>query len=206
MKTVTGLFNSYAEAENAVMALKSSGIADDDISLISSDTSRFADRTDTSASESAGVGSGLGIVAGGAGGLLAGLGMLAIPGIGPVVAAGWLASTLAGAAAGAVVGGATGGIIGALTNSDMSEEDAHVYAESVRRGGTLVTARVHDDRVAEAEGLLDQAGRINISERRSTYSEGGWTEFDPSLPAQDPRLVEAREEWDDRQSRRIGGL
>jgi hypothetical protein len=64
---------------------------------------------------------------GGAVGLLAGLGLLAIPGIGPVVAAGWLVSTAAGAAA----GGATGGLIGALTQAGVSEEDAHVYAEGV---------------------------------------------------------------------------
>jgi hypothetical protein len=206
MKTITGLFDTYADAERAVMALKNSGIADDDISLISRDSERLVDHADTSTADGVGVGSGLGIVAGGAGGLLAGLGMLAIPGIGPVVAAGWLASTLAGAAAGAVVGGTTGGVIGALTGSDISEEDAHVYAESVRRGGTLVTARVHDDRVVEAQGLLDQAGRIDAGARRQTYGEGGWSEFDPNLPAQDPKQVEARQEWDDRERRRIGGL
>ena len=75
---------------------------------------------------------------GGAAGLLAGLGLLAIPGIGPVVAAGWLAATAAGAAA----GGATGGIIGALSRSPASAKTKpHVYAEGVRRGGTLVTVR-----------------------------------------------------------------
>jgi hypothetical protein len=68
--------------------------------------------------------------------LLAGLGLLAIPGLGPVVAAGWLAST----ALGAVAGGAAGGLIGALTAAGVSQEDAHVSAEGIRRGGTLVTA------------------------------------------------------------------
>ena len=72
--------------------------------------------------------------------LLAGLGLLAIPGVGPVVAAGWLVATAAGAAA----GGLTGGIVGALTQAGVSDEDAQVYAEGVRRGGTLVTARVND--------------------------------------------------------------
>ena len=206
MKTITALFDAYADAENAVMQLKNSGIAEDDISLISRDSDRLVDHADHTTSEGVGVGSGLGIVAGGTGGLLAGLGLLAIPGIGPVVAAGWLASTLAGAAAGAVVGGATGGVIGALTGSDITEDDAHVYAESVRRGGTLVTARVHDDRVIEAQSLLDQTGRINISERRRTYSEGGWSEFDPDLPPRDPKQVAAREEYDARERRRMGGL
>jgi hypothetical protein len=206
MKTITGLFDTYAEAENAVLALRASGIAEDDISLISRDPAHVADGVDTTTSDGIGVGSGLGLVAGGAGGLLAGLGMLAIPGIGPVVAAGWLASTLAGAAAGAVVGGATGGVIGALTSSDITEEDAHVYAESVRRGGSLVTAHVHDDRIIEAQGILDRAGRVNIGERRRTYTEAGWEEFDPSLMAHESKQAAAREEWEDRQSRRLGGF
>ena len=76
----------------------------------------------------------------GTAGLLAGLGLLAIPGLGPVVAAGWLAATAVGAAAGA----ATGGVVGALTEAGVSREDADSYAEGVRRGGTLVSARVAD--------------------------------------------------------------
>jgi hypothetical protein len=71
--------------------------------------------------------------------LLAGLGLLA-PGLGPVVAAGWLAATAVCAAAGA----ATGGIVGALTEAGVSKEDAPLYAEGVRRGGTLVSARAPD--------------------------------------------------------------
>ena len=78
---------------------------------------------------------------GGAAGLLAGLGLMAIPGVGPVVAAGWLVSTLTGA----VAGGATGGVIGALTQAGISKEDADVYAEGLRRGGAVVSARVADN-------------------------------------------------------------
>ena len=89
---------------------------------------------------------------GGVAGLLAGLGLLAIPGIGPVVAAGWLAST----AAVAVAGGATGGLIGALTQSGIGEQEAHAYAEGVRRGGTLVTVRVPDTDWARVEAILDR--------------------------------------------------
>jgi hypothetical protein len=79
-------------------------------------------------------GAGVGTAVGGAAGLLAGLGLLAIPGVGPVVAAGWLVAT----AVGAVAGAATGGLIGGLTGAGVSEDDAHVYAEGVRRGGSLV--------------------------------------------------------------------
>ena len=210
MKTVTGVFDTYAEAENAVVALKASGIAEDDISLISRDPSRVLDRTervDTTTSEGIGVGSSLGLVAGGTGGLLAGLGMIAIPGIGPVVAAGWLASTLAGAAAGAVVGGATGAVIGALTSSDITEEDAHVYAESVRRGGTLLTTHVHDDRAPEARRILDRAGSVDVGERRRHYTDAGWAAFDADLPPYGKKEAAAREEWEEEvQGRRLGGF
>lgn len=84
---------------------------------------------------------------GGAAGLLAGIGLLTIPGLGPVVAAVWLASMAVGAAAGA----ATGGIVGALTEAGVSREDASRYAEGVRRGGTLVTASVPDQDRARLE-------------------------------------------------------
>ncbi|RWC26016.1 MAG: hypothetical protein EOS27_26455, partial [Mesorhizobium sp.] len=121
---------------------------------------------------------GLGAVIGGAGGLLTGLGLMAIPGVGPVVAAGWLAATAAGAVGGAVVGGAAGGIVGALTDSGVPERDAHVYAEGVRRGGTLVTAKVNDELVDEAERILRQTNSVNLEERRGVYEAGGWTRFD----------------------------
>ena len=85
--------------------------------------------------------------------------MLAIPGIGPVVAAGWLAST----AAMAVAGGATGGLIGALTQSGLGEDEAHAHAEGVRQGGTLVTARVDDNRSAAAEAIMDRYNPIDAN-------------------------------------------
>ena len=61
----------------------------------------------------------------------------------------------------------------------MSEEDAHVYAESVRRGGTLVTARVNDAAVSKLEGVLDRSS-LRTSELRSAYSKRGWKAFDPA--------------------------
>jgi len=182
MKTVTGLFDTYRQAEDAVAALKESGISSDDISIVSREAATIDGEIESATAEGMGVGSGLGLIAGGSAGLLTGLGVIAIPGVGPVVAAGWLVSMLAGAAAGTVVGGAAGGLIGALTGSDVSEADAHVYAESVRRGGTLVQARVHDDRVPEAESILDTHTPVDIEGRRKTYAEGGWEKFDEELP------------------------
>ncbi|MHC2296284.1 general stress protein [Rhizobium mongolense] len=187
MRTVTGLFDDYADARSAVNELESAGIPSDDISIVSNNG---RDRDTSGAAEGAGTGAGIGAAVGGAGGLLAGLGLLAIPGVGPVVAAGWLAATAAGAAAGAVAGGVTGGLIGALTSSGVSEEDAHLYAEGVRRGGTLVTARVDEGRVAEAEAILQRSNWVDPTERRRAYMEEGWTRFDDSLDPYSPEQIE----------------
>ena len=90
--------------------------------------------------EAAGAGAGVGAAVGGTAGLLAGLGLMAIPGVVPGVAAGWPVATLAGAAA----GGVAGSVVGALTQAGVSKEDADIYAEVLRRGGAVVSARVPD--------------------------------------------------------------
>jgi len=177
MKTVTGLFDDYEDASEAVGQLEALGIPISDISIVASNsTGWYDDKGDSSKiAEGAAGGAGIGAVIGGAGGLLAGLGLIAIPGVGPVVAAGWLAAT----AVGALTVGAAGGIVGALTKSGVPEEDAHVYAEGIRRGGTLVTTRVSDDLATEAEEILGEANSVNVDERRTSYKEGGWSSFDP---------------------------
>ncbi len=179
-KTVTGLFDDYADAASAVEQLKATGISDNDISIVSNNSDGRYKDDDDNAAEGAATGAGIGAAAGGVGGLLTGLGIMAIPGVGPVVAAGWLAATAAGAAAGAVVGGAAGGLIGALTDSGVDERDAHVYAEGVRRGGTLVTAKVEDARAAEAQAILQRSNWVDITARRNAYEVEGWTRFDDS--------------------------
>ena len=145
---------------------------------------------DTNAAERAGAGAGIGAAVGGVGGLLTGLGVMAIPGVGPVVAAGWLAATAAGAAAGAVAGGAAGGLIGAMTESGVPEEHAHVYAEGVRRGGTLVTARVEESLYPEAEATLRRSNWVDPTVRRASYAEQGWTRFDETLDPYGPAEIE----------------
>jgi hypothetical protein len=188
MRTVTGLFDDYADARSAVNELESAGVPSDDITIVSNNGRDQDNASD--AAEGAGTGAGIGAAVGGTGGLLAGLGLLAIPGVGPVVAAGWLVATAAGAAAGAVAGGVAGGLIGALTSSGVSEEDAHLYAEGVRRGGTLVSARVDEGRVAEAEAILRRSNWVDPGERRRAYMEEGWTRFDDSLDPYSPEQIE----------------
>ena len=199
MKTVTGLFDSYDDARAAVLELENGGVKRDDVSIVANNSENWYTDGESNTAAGAETGAGLGALAGGAGGLLTGLGLMAIPGVGPVVAAGWLVATAAGVAAGAVVGGAAGGLIGALTGSGVSEDDAHVYAEGVRRGGTLVTARVDDSYVSTAEAILQRSKRIDPSERRTAYTADGWTRFDESS---DPYTVA---EADRERARRAGG-
>lgn len=179
MKTITGLFDSHDQADQAVRSLKEAGVKGEDISIVAnnSDGTYDTDNGDGVA-EGVGAGAGLGAVVGGTGGLLAGLGMLAIPGVGPVVAGGWLLATAIGAATGAAVGGAAGGIIGALTDAGVDERDAHVYAEGVRRGGILVTARVEESRADAAAAILHDSSVVDIETRRRDYEAEGWEGFD----------------------------
>lgn len=166
-RTITRSYDDYAAATAVVEDLGAAGFSDSEISVIGR---RGDDVDDSNAGEGAGIGAGVG----GAAGLLAGLGMIAIPGIGPVVAAGWLAATAAGAAAGA----AAGGIIGAMTSAGVDEKDAHLYAESVRRGGSVVSVRTSEARAVEAEAIMDRATPVDIAMRRADYEREGWTQFD----------------------------
>ena len=133
---------------------------------------------DTETEKGAGTGATIGTVLGGGAGLLAGIGSLAIPGVGPVVAAGWLIATLTGAGVGAAVGGGAGGLVGALTGAGVPDEDAHVYAETVRRGGNLVTVRADDSQVPTVEAIMDGQSAINTTTRRAEYQSSGWTRHD----------------------------
>ena len=194
MATISRLYDTYEAAAQAVRNLLDAGIPHSDVSLVSNNSDNWystkSDRGTTKRAtetvdrdrdgrddraEGAEAGAGIGGVAGGIIGLLTGLGLMAIPGVGPVVAAGWLASTAAGAAA----GGAAGGIIGALTQTGTSEEDANAYAEGIRRGGTLVSARVPDGDRARYEAILDLSS-VDIRERGSAWCNEGWQKFDPN--------------------------
>jgi hypothetical protein len=137
-RTVSALYDTYEAARSAVSALESAGVAHSDISIVANNSEKWhREDTRSDAADGAGTGAGVGAAVGGLGGLLTGLGMMAIPGVGPVVAAGWLVATAVGAATGAAVGAATGGLIGSLTEAGVPDRDANLYAEGVRRGGAL---------------------------------------------------------------------
>ena len=172
--TISRLFNDYADAQKAVVRLREAGMADDAISIIANNADKwYAPDYAGGASKGAAIGAGFG----GFGGLLAGLGLLAIPGLGPGVAAGWLAA----AAAGAMAAGAAGGVIGMLAEAGVAVNDAEVYAESIRRGGTLVSAKVAEADKERLEALLHPSS-VDIGKRRDDLVSSGWSRFDPSAP------------------------
>src|SRR6201990_1997231 len=197
-KTLTRVYSDYASAELAVRELKSAGLGDSHIGIVASnadgwhkpgssdvDPKHDKDRDGKDdRTEGAATGGGLGAIGGGAVGVAAGLGMLAIPGIGPVVAAGWLAAL----ASGAVAGGAAGGIIGALVESGTSKENAELYAEALRRGGAVVTAKVPDDEETKYAAIMDKSA-FDIAAREANYRNSGWKGYDPAAPAYDTEHV-----------------
>jgi hypothetical protein len=193
-RTIVRLFDRRTDAMEAAHELERMGVRHADVSIVASnkdswfggdakDGKKDLDRDGRDdRAEGAAKGATTGGVLGAGAGLLAGLGLLAIPGLGPVVAAGWLASTAAGAAAGAVTGGAVGGIVAALQKEGVSEEDAHVYSEGIRRGGTLLTVRAEDSRARDIEAALDRYNATDVRKRGQEYRSSGWSRFDENQP------------------------
>jgi uncharacterized protein (TIGR02271 family) len=154
--TVVALFHNQADAERAIQQLKERGFAENQIGVAIKDRSKqdeLIEGTGTQAAEGAATGAIGGGVLGGVIGLLAGVGALAIPGVGPIIAGGTLASTLAGAG----IGAAAGGLLGALVGMGVPEEDAKHFDEGFRSGGTLVTVSA-GNRAEEARTCLYESG------------------------------------------------
>src|SRR5215208_6844104 len=154
--TVVGLFHNQADAERAIQRLKERGFSESQIGVAIKDRGRqdeLIEGTGTQAAEGAATGAIGGGVLGGVIGLLAGVGALAIPGVGPIIAGGTLASTLAGAG----IGAAAGGLIGALAGMGVPEEDARHFDQGFQAGGTLVTVNA-GARTEEARECLSESG------------------------------------------------
>jgi stress response protein YsnF/uncharacterized membrane protein len=175
-KTVAALFEERSEAYSAVQELVDHGFVRDDISVMVHDESKREGYTKTHDDmRGTAQGAGIGAALGGAGGLVVGLTSLTIPGLGPVIAAGPLATALLGAAGGA----AAGGLIGALTDMGIPEEHAHYYGEGVRRGGVLVTIATTDEMAGQAVSILSHHNPVDLSRRAEEWRKSGWTRFDP---------------------------
>jgi hypothetical protein len=175
---VFGIYPTRDQAEDAVQQLVVSGFSNNDISVLLPDaksTKAFAHEKNTKAPEGAAAGVTTGGVVGGALGLLAGIGALAIPGVGPLIAAGPIMASLAGVG----VGGAVGGLIGALVGMGIPEYEARRYEGRVKDGGILLS--VHCDTalaITKAEALLKRTGAEDIAssaEKASTAAAGDQT-------------------------------
>jgi hypothetical protein len=160
---VFGIFSTQAQAEQGVDALQAAGFRSDDISVLAPDqqtSKELAAEKNTKAPEGTTTGATTGGALGGTLGLLAGIGALAIPGLGPFIAAGPIMATLAGLG----VGAATGGLIGALVGMGIPEYEAKRYEGRVKEGSILVSVHCDDsDWVSKAKDILGRAGAEDIS-------------------------------------------
>src|SRR5258707_900460 len=169
--TVCRLYDSYSDANRVVLMLEAAGLPASQTSVISNNSDTWYSapknagvvpvRKDGTGSDAHGKGEGaiLGAAIGATAATAASLiTMLAIPGVGAVVGA---------------------GLLGALTNAGISEEDAQVMVEGVRRGGTLVAARVPQNEVPRTEAMMNQSA-VDLGERRELYRKSGWQCFDPN--------------------------
>jgi hypothetical protein len=160
---VFGIYPTVAQAEAAVDALVNEGFFNDDISVLLPDNQSskdFAHEKHTKAPEGTTTGAAAGGTLGGALGLLAGIGAIAIPGVGPFIAAGPIMATLAGIGAGAAVGG----LVGALVGLGIPEYEAKRYEGRIMKGGVLLS--VHCDsseEVTRAKAILERTGAEDIA-------------------------------------------
>lgn len=161
-KSVFCIATSHAQADGIVERLKTANFSNDDISVLFPDkgsTRDFAHEKNTKAPEGAVAGAGTGGVLGGALGWVAGIGALAIPGVGPFIAAGPIIAALSGAAVGAAVGGIAGGLIGL----GIPELEAKRYEGKVKAGNILISVHTEDaGDIARAKDIFKQAGGQDI--------------------------------------------
>lgn len=173
---VFGIYDSYSSVESGVDALKAAGFRNTDISVLFPEnvgTKDFAHEKNTKAPEGAVAGASTGAVIGGTLGWLAGIGALAIPGIGPFIAAGPILGLLGGVGAGGVVGGITGALIG----MGMPEYEAKRYEGRIKSGGILLS--VHSDNsewTGKAKDILRRTGAEDIGSASEAAADFAQTE------------------------------
>ena len=171
---VFGIFRDRSQAEQGVDALINAGFRSEDISVLLPEnvgTKDFAAEKNTKAPEGTATGAGAGAVVGGTLGLLAGIGALAIPGVGPFIAAG----PIMGALAGAGTGGVVGGIIGALVGMGIPEYEAKRYEGMIKEGKILLSVHCdNSDWVKRAKNVLENVGATDVAsagEASADYAE-----------------------------------
>jgi len=185
---VFGIYRDRQHAEQAVDALRAAGFRSTDVSVLLPDnvgTKDFAHEKNTKMPEGTTTGATSGGVVGGALGWLAGIGALAIPGVGPFIAAG----PIMGALAGAGVGGAVGGLIGALVGMGIPEYEAKRYEGRVREGGVLLSVHADDSTwVKRGKDILRDTGADDVSSTGEAKAD--YAESDKPLPRSSSTMVD----------------
>lgn len=181
-KTIIALYRDLATADKVLQELKDNGIERENVSLAVQDSVvQAVGYTKDTISPAEGVGSGA--LFGGLTGLLVGLGTFAIPGIGPILAAGPLAAALGGAA-GAVIGAGTGAVVGgvtaALIDMGVPSETADEYVESVRQGNTLLTVRVNDSGAERAMTIVQSHHPVRVESHSANWPMDGTSGMVPT--------------------------
>ena len=170
-KAVFGIYKTREGVESAVDALKIGGFSASDISVLLPDnkgSQEFAHTKGTKAPEGAATGAGTGVVIGGTLGWLAGIGALAIPGVGPLIAAGPIVAALAGAG----IGGTVGGISGALIGLGIPEYEAKRYEGYIKDGGILLSVHAESPKWAvKATEILESTGAEDIASSGEVNAE-----------------------------------
>ena len=173
MKTVAGIFPSMIEAHNVMRELEGIGIPQEALNIVAgNESNRHKDYLDKAkkASESTAAAAAAGASFGGGVGIVATLVALSIPGVGPFIAAGAMASVLAGLGIGAV----SGGLISAFHHMGISHEEAPLYEEAVRRGAIMLIAKVDDPSEPQVTDLMRRGGARDLREEADTWRASGW--------------------------------
>ena len=162
MKTVVGLFDSFAEAQSVVRDLESNGFPAGDISVVTQ-------KQVLEQSEGDGTATGTGAAIGAGLGLLAGLAAVTVPGVGVVAAVGPIIAS-------GILGAVAGGLVGSLADAGVPADEAEAYTEGVRRGGTLVTVAARNDDAPRVVQIMERHNPVNLNERSLTWGSSTYRE------------------------------
>lgn len=200
MRTLIAVYDDIDTARHVIEELRGANYDPADISLVISDPEGqysnylnnepvHSDAHDVSAGE----GATFGALMGGLTGLGVSIAALAIPGVGPVIAAGPLLSAILGGTIGAAAGAATGSIVAGLVDLGVPEDEAGIYAESVRRGGAMVIVRTRDDTTDNAAAVMRGHDPIDLDESARHWRERGWDTFNEKSGIDNPLPPDARD-------------
>ncbi|MBA2676831.1 MAG: hypothetical protein H0U76_00295 [Ktedonobacteraceae bacterium] len=179
MTAVVAMFENTRDADKAVDDLTAMGYDKDAVGVMAKkEVLQQGKKEGHDLGSDAGVGAVSGTAVGGITGLLVGVGALAIPGLGPIIAAGTFGTIIGATAVGAGIGAAAGGIVGSLTGMGLSKDESHFYAEGVKRGNILVTVQARPEQVQQVSDTMRSDNAVDVNTRRQEWQDQGWTQFD----------------------------